>query len=256
MNKRIKKKRLKNCGFVKHRKDLKWKLKHGYKFPWVSEQGPCPIPLCVPGDCIICRFCSDVFLDWNGPYAVVCRFGRHEGNCKSFMLDEDQPLFHPEDRKNIDAYIDRIRNHNDSDKGMQDIVNNQDLFNDEEIIEYLDKLYEEKKDRLEAIHNEFINEINEFISADAVVKSFNPYKYFSAEEIIALASIGKKLKESSFNVNDLSDVERSAFNKLTQRMYEEKDKFEDELIRKYLNDLHGDDIIDIDEFTTEEGNET
>ncbi len=109
MNKRIKKKRLKNCGFTKHRKDLKWKLKHGYKFPWVSEQGPCPIPLCIPGDCIICRFCSDVFLDWNGPYAVVCRFGRHEGNCKSFMLDKDQPLFHPEDRKNIDAYIAKVR---------------------------------------------------------------------------------------------------------------------------------------------------
>lgn len=109
MNTRIKKKRLKNCGFVKHRKDLKWKLKHGYRFPWVSEQGPCPIPLCMPGDCIICRFCSDVFLDWNGPYAVVCRFGRHEGNCKSFMLDKDQPLFHPEDRKNIDAYIAKVR---------------------------------------------------------------------------------------------------------------------------------------------------
>ena len=109
MNKRIKKKRLKNCGFFNHRKDLKWKLKHGYRFPWVSEQGPCPIPLCKPGDCIICRFCSDVFLDWNGPYAVVCRFGRHDGNCKSFMLDKDQPLFHPEDRKNIDAYIVSIR---------------------------------------------------------------------------------------------------------------------------------------------------
>ena len=109
MNKRIKKKRLKNCGFFNHRKDLKWKLKHGYRFPWVSKQGPCPIPLCKPGDCIICRFCSDVFLDWNGPYAVVCRFGRHDGNCKSFMLDKDQPLFHPEDRKNIDAYIVSVR---------------------------------------------------------------------------------------------------------------------------------------------------
>ena len=109
MNKRIRKKRLKNCGFFNHRKDLKWKLKHGYRFPWVSEQGPCPIPLCKPGDCLICRFCSDVFLDWNGPYAVTCRFGRHDGNCKSFMLDEDQPLFHPEDRKNIDAYIRSVR---------------------------------------------------------------------------------------------------------------------------------------------------
>lgn len=109
MNKRIRKKRLKNCGFTKHRKDLKWKLKHGYRFPWVSEQGPCPIPLCKPGDCIICRFCSDIFLDWHGPYAVVCRFGRHDGNCKSFMLDEDQPLLHPEDRKSIDAYIAKVR---------------------------------------------------------------------------------------------------------------------------------------------------
>jgi len=109
MNKRIKKKRLKNCGFFNHRKDIKWKLKHGYRFPWVSKQEPCPIPLCKPGDCLICRFCSDVFLDWNGPYAVVCRFGRHDGNCKSFMLDKDQPLFHPEDRKNIDTYIASVR---------------------------------------------------------------------------------------------------------------------------------------------------
>ena len=84
-------------------------MKHGYRFPWVSEQGPCPIPLCEPGACLICRFCSDIFLDWNGPYGVVCRFGRHEGTCKSFMLDEDQPLFHPEDRKNIDAYIASVR---------------------------------------------------------------------------------------------------------------------------------------------------
>ena len=109
MNKRIKKKRLKNCGFAKHRKDLKWKLKHGYRFPWVSEQGPCPIPLCLPGDCLICRFCSDVFLDWHGPYGVVCRFGRNKGTCNSFMLDENQPLFHPDDRKNIDAYIEKVR---------------------------------------------------------------------------------------------------------------------------------------------------
>lgn len=112
MNTRIKKKRLKNCGFVKHRKDFKWKLAHGYKFPWVSEQGPCPIPMCEPGCCLICRFCSDVFLDWHGPYGVVCRFGRQGENCKSFMLDKDQPLFHPEDKENIDVYIRKVRGYN------------------------------------------------------------------------------------------------------------------------------------------------
>lgn len=178
MNTRIKKKRLKNCGFVKHRKDLKWKLKHGYRFPWVSEQGPCPIPLCKPGDCIICRFCSDVFLDWNGPYAVVCRFGRHDGNCKSFMLDKDQPLFHPEDRKNIDAYIASVRGYDKEpptsmsiEKAewpriasmFKDLFSNicpmpnitpeeidsiekinsiQESFGDESIFEYLDKCYD------------------------------------------------------------------------------------------------------------------
>ena len=244
MNSRQKKKRVKRCGFSHYDKTIQKKLKKGYTFPWVSEQGPCPIPLCKPGDCLICRFCSDIFLDWNGPYAVVCRFGRHTGNCKSFMLDEDQPLFHPEDIKSINAYIDRIRNHNDSDKGIQDIVNNQDIFNDEGIKEYLDKLYEEKKDHLKEICDTFIDEINNTISADADVKLFNPYEYFSAEEIIALASMGKKLKESSFNTDDLSDVERAAFNKLTQRMYDEQDKFEDELIRKYLNDLHGEEDTD------------
>ena len=49
--------------------------------------------------------------------------------------------------------------------------------------------------------------------------------------------MGGKLKESSFDGNDLSDAERAAFNKLTERMYDEKAKFEDELIREYLEGL-------------------
>lgn len=231
MNKRQRKKRTRRCGFFHYDKELCKKLKKGYIFPWVSEQGPCPIPLCKPGDCLICRFCSDVYLDHHGPYGVVCRFGRHEGNCKSFMLDKDQPLFHPEDRKNIDAYILHIRNHNDSDKDTQGIVNIQDIF----------------------------NSIDE--------KSFNPFDDFNDEEMVALASMGKKLMKPSFDADDLSEEEKAASTKLSQRIRDEMCKNEDESILKYLDNLFGDDkdieqdhcgnesnIIDIDGFTTEEEN--
>ena len=71
----------------------------------------------------------------------------------------------------------------------------------------------------------------------------------------------------SFDADDLTEEEKTSFNKLTQRLYDEIDKFEDELILEYLDDMYGDDknieqdhygneadIIDIDEFTTEEDN--
>lgn len=115
MNKRQKKARVKRCGFYHYDKELVRKLKKGWVFPWVSEQGPSPIPLCKPGDCLICRFCSDIFLDWHGPYGVSCRFNRDVNNCKSFMLDNDQPLFHPDDHKSIDKYIAEIRGYDKND---------------------------------------------------------------------------------------------------------------------------------------------
>jgi hypothetical protein len=263
MNKRQRKKRTRRCGFFHYDKELCKKLKKGYLFPWVSEQGFCSIPLCKPGDCLICRFCSDVFLDWYGPYGVVCRFGRRMRNCNSFMLDKDQPLFHPEDRTNIDEYITHIRSHNDSDKDTQGFIRHQDLFNDEEIIEYINKSCEEREKNLRAIYDEYIDFINYFISVDE--KSLNQHKDFSDEEITTIASIGKKLRDPSFYLYDLSESENSTFNKLTKRMYEEKDRFKNEFIREYLDNKYGNDkdneqdpygneadIIDIDELSTEE----
>jgi len=205
MNTRIKKKRLKNCGFVKHRKDLKWKLKHGYKFPWVSEQGPCPIPLCMPGDCIICRFCSDVFLDWNGPYAVVCRFGRHAGNCKSFMLDEDQPLFHPEDRKNIDAYIASVRGY---DKEPPDSMS----------------IEKAEWPRIASMFKDLFSNIC-------------PMPNITPEEIDSIEKINSI--QEPFGDESIFEYLDRCYNDTTQDHYGNKA-----------------DIIDIDEFTTEEGNET
>lgn len=205
MNKRIRKKRLKNCGFVNHRKDLKWKLKHGYRFPWVSEQGPCPIPLCKPGDCLICRFCSDVFLDWNGPYAVVCRFGRHEGNCKSFMLDKDQPLFHPEDRKNIDAYIAKVRGY---DKESPDSMS----------------IEKAEWPRIASMFKDLFSNIC-------------PLPNITPEEIDSIEKINSI--QESFGDESIFEYLDRCYNDTTQDHYGNKA-----------------DIINIDEFTTEEGNET
>lgn len=227
MNKRIKKKRLKNCGFFNHRKDLKWKLKHGYRFPWVSEQGPCPIPLCVPGDCIICRFCSDVFLDWNGPYAVVCRFGRHEGNCKSFMLDKDQPLFRPEDRKNIDAYIAKVRGYDKEPEipvSMSIEKAEWPNINPEEVLNTISDAMGVPRD---IVQNSWGHK-----------KSFNPFEDFSDEEMKVVSSMGEKLDKSGFNVDNLSDAEKAVYNKLNSKLVEEKEKIEDETILQYLDKLY------------------
>lgn len=118
MNKRQKKALVKRCGFYHYDKELVRKLKKGYVFPWVSTEGPHRIPLCLPPACVICRFCSDVFLDWNGPYAVICRKHHDIDGCHSFMLDTDYELFHPDDHAGIDDYIKRIRSTYDPNKTM------------------------------------------------------------------------------------------------------------------------------------------
>ena len=107
----------------------------------------------------------------------------------------------------------------------------------------------------------------EIPAGTSIGKSFNPYEDFSDEEMSAVASMGKKLMDPSFDADDLTEEEKTSFNKLTQRLYDEIDKFEDELILEYLDDMYGDDknieqdhygneadIIDIDEFTTEDDN--
>ena len=91
---------------------------------------------------------------------------------------------------------------------------------------------EEKEETLSDKTNKDVEAMQEKSNIDET--SFNPFEDFSAEEISALASMGRKLKESSFDGCDLSDAERAAFNKLTERMYDEKTKFEDELIREYI----------------------
>ena len=63
------------------------------------------------------------------------------------MLDKDQPIFHPNDRKNINEYISRIRDaHKNSEdssgQGLRELENDQNLFNDDEILKYLEKLCE------------------------------------------------------------------------------------------------------------------
>lgn len=69
-------------------------------------------------------------------------------------------------------------------------------------------------------------------------KSFNPFENFSDEEMAALSSMGKKLREPSYDPDNLSDEEKAAFNKLTDILVDERNKFEDELIREYLDELY------------------
>lgn len=47
------------------------------------------------GVCFACKKCSDIFVDWNGPYGYSCEDNHHEdedfefGECKYFEVDEE-----------------------------------------------------------------------------------------------------------------------------------------------------------------------
>ena len=111
MNQRQKKKRTKRGGLFHYDKTLVKGLKKGYYFPWVSEQGPCPTCWCRPGQCLICGHCTDIFLDWNGPYGIVCNLGidNEDKLCNNFVLDTDAPLMSINDRKHLNEYIKKVR---------------------------------------------------------------------------------------------------------------------------------------------------
>lgn len=78
--------------------------------------------------------------------------------------------------------------------------------------------------------------------------SFNPLEDFGEEEIKAVVSMGKKLMNPQFNPDDLSDTEKSVFNKMTDRMVSEQEKFEDKLIDEYIEE-------NFDDYGEEDDNE-
>ena len=58
-----------------------FKCNNGYKYK------------CLPGSCLICKNCSDIFWDYtHGPYHVICALDklneRYGCSCKYFKLDD------------------------------------------------------------------------------------------------------------------------------------------------------------------------
>jgi len=59
----------------------------------------------------------------------------------------------------------------------------------------------------------------------------------------------KKLMNPQFNPDDLSDMEKSVFNKITDRVVSEQEKFEDKLIAEYMDENFDDEEADNDSDT-------
>lgn len=79
--------------------------------------------------------------------------------------------------------------------------------------------------------------------------SFNPLEDLNEEEMKAVASMGKKLMNPQFNPDDLSDMEKSVFNKITDRVVSEQEKFEDKLIAEYMDENFDDDDEEADNYS-------
>jgi hypothetical protein len=84
---------------------------------------------------------------------------------------------------------------------------------------------------------------------ETVETSFNPLEDLNEEEMKAVASMGKKLMNPQFNPDDLSDMEKSVFNKITDRVVSEQEKFEDKLIAEYMDENFDDEEADNDSDT-------
>lgn len=82
-----------------------------------------------------------------------------------------------------------------------------------------------------------LDEVND----ETTETSFNPLEDLNEEEIKAVASMGEKLMNPQFNPDDLSDMEKSVFNKITDRVVSEQEKFEDKLIDEYMDENFDDD---------------
>lgn len=108
------------------------------------------------GTCITCEHCTDVMVDWDGtPYAyystaIGCG-GCGKFACKRYKLDKDLKFFKfvricsdsPE--SDLKRYIDEQikRETTDTTENDRPLVNKEELFDDESILEYLDQLYAE-----------------------------------------------------------------------------------------------------------------
>lgn len=115
------------------------------------------------GTCITCKHCTDVMVDWDGtPYAyysttIGCG-GCGKFACKRYKLDKDLKFFKfmricldsPE--SDLKRYIDEQikRETNDSVEERTPLVAEQELFDDESILDYLDQAYQSYQSYAEA----------------------------------------------------------------------------------------------------------
>ena len=119
------------------------------------------------GTCITCKHCTDVMVDWGAPYAyysttIGCG-GCGKFECKRYKLDKDLKFFKfkqvyadsPE--SDLKRYIDEQikRQTKDSAEEVQpSTVADQELFDDESILDYLDQAYQSYQSYVETHQDE------------------------------------------------------------------------------------------------------
>lgn len=109
------------------------------------------------GECVTCKHCTDVMVDWDGkPYAyfsttIGCG-GCEKFTCKRYKLDKDLKFFkfarvHPDSpesdlKRYIDEQIEKeINDSTEEEKEEQSFVVREELFDDESIFDYINQLH-------------------------------------------------------------------------------------------------------------------
>lgn len=158
MNKRQIKKFCKKGGHYHFDPTIRRMVKKRMMHPFVGNAAVAHrISWCEIGTCLTCSHCTDVMVDWSGkPYAcystkIGCG-GSEKFSCKRYRFDDNLEYFklekvHPESpdsdlKKYIEEQIDDLHKNR---KPIEYPVVNDDLFNDKEILDYLDKLYDEQE---------------------------------------------------------------------------------------------------------------
>lgn len=155
MNKRQIKKFCKKGGHYHFDPNIRRMSKKRMMHPFVGDAGFAHrIAWCEIGTCLTCSHCTDVMVDWDGlPYAtystkIGCG-GSEKFSCKRYRFDENLEYFKPEKvhpespDSDLKKYIEeQINDLHKNRKPIEYPVLNDDLFNDKEILDYLDKLYD------------------------------------------------------------------------------------------------------------------
>ena len=158
MNKRQIKKFCKKGGHHHFDSNIRRMVKKRMMHPFVGNAGVAHcISWCEIGTCLTCSHCTDVMVDWSGePYAcystkIGCG-GSEKFSCKRYHFDENLEYFKPEKvhpespDSDLKKYIEeQINDLHKNRKPIEYPVHNDDLFNDKEILDYLDKQYEEQE---------------------------------------------------------------------------------------------------------------